>query len=141
MVVSVTIALAMALELRRRTTLVDIAAASVILFSALAIPVNLYLPGGSFLFLWPPLFVSVGLLASALLPPRPWLKAVLSIAAFTPAVLLLAPLNVQLFTALTLNLAPACSVIVVLTTWLILAAFASASQDRTQSLAPALNPH
>ncbi len=121
MAVSVTIALAMALELRRRTTLVDIAAASVMLFSALAIPVNIYLPGGSFLFLWPPLFVTFGLLASALLPPRPWLSAAISIVAFTPAVLLLAPLNVQLFTALTLNLAPACSVIVVLTTWLVLA--------------------
>jgi hypothetical protein len=120
MTVSAVITLAMALEFRRRTTLADIAMAGVILFSALAIPMNIYLPGGSYLFLWPPLFVSLGLLTSLLLPSRPRLQSLISIVAFMPAVLLLAPLNVQLFTALTLNLAPACSVIVVLTTWLIL---------------------
>jgi hypothetical protein len=124
---SIVITLMLALEFRRRTTLTDLAAAGIILFALLAIPVSLYLPGGSFLFFWPPLFVTLGLLTSLLVPARRWLAVAVSIIAVAPAVLLLAPLIVQLITALTLRLAPACCAGAVLVIWLILAALGPAS--------------
>jgi len=125
---------AVMLELRRRTTGADLAAAGVIFFTLLAIPVNLYVPGGSFLFTWPPLSLALAVLASTLLPPRRcWLMAMVSIVAFAPAVILVAPLVVQLFTALTLQLAWACSVGVTLTTWLIVSAMALGETKRLQN--------
>jgi hypothetical protein len=120
-------------ELRRRTTGADLATAGVIFFALLAIPVNLYVPGGSFLFTWPPLSLALGLLASTLLPPRRWLTSIVSILAFAPAAILFAPLVVQLFTALTLQLAWACSVGVTLTTWLIVSAMAVGETNRLQN--------
>jgi hypothetical protein len=123
---SVLITVMLMLEFRRRTTGPDLAAAGVICFALLSIPVNLYVPGGSFLFTWPPLFLAIGVLAATLLPPRRWTAPIVSIIAFAPAALLIAPLVVQLFTALTLQLAWACSVGVALTTWLIVSAMAMA---------------
>jgi hypothetical protein len=123
---SAIITMALMLEMRRYTTGADLAAAGMIVLSLLAIPVNLYVPGGSFLFTWPPLFLALGLLATTLLPHhRRWLAAVISIIAVSPAAILFAPLIVQLFTALTLQLAWACSVGVALTAWLIVAGIAA----------------
>lgn len=133
---SIVITLMLALELRRRTTLTDLAATGLILFALLAIPINLYLPGGSFLFFWPPLFVALGLVASMVIPPRRWLGVAVSIIAVAPAVLLLTPLVVQLFTALTLRLAPACSVGVVLASWLILSAMGAGGRSWSSPEAP-----
>jgi hypothetical protein len=125
------------LELRRRTTGADLAAAGVIFFTLLAIPVNLYVPGGSFIFTWPPLFLALGVLAATLLPPGRWLMTIVAIVAFAPAAILVAPLVVQLFTALTLQLAWACSVGVTLTTWLIVSAMAVGETKRLQDFASA----
>jgi hypothetical protein len=130
---SVVITVMVMLELRRRTSGADLAAAGVIFITLLAIPVNLYVPGGSFLFTWPPLSLALGVLAATLLPPGRWLMALVGIVAFAPAVILFAPLVVQLFTALTLQLAWACSVGVTLTTWLILSAMAVSETKRLQA--------
>jgi hypothetical protein len=130
---SIVITMMLMLELRRRTTGSDLAATGVILFALLAIPVNLYVPGGSFLFTWPPLFLALGVLAATLLPPVRWLMTAVVIVALAPAAILFTPLVVQLFTALTLQLAWACSVGVTLTTWLIVSAMALGETKRLQA--------
>lgn len=123
-VLSAVITAMLMLEMRRWTSGADLAAAGVLFFAVLAIPVNLYVPGGSFGFTWPPMFLAAGVLATTLLPPRRWLAAIVGVIALAPAAILFAPLVVQLFTALTLQLAWACSVAVAITTWLVGAAMA-----------------
>jgi hypothetical protein len=96
----------------RWTTPTDIAASGALLFAILMIPINLYVPGASFLFAWPLLFLSIGLLISTRLNrSTPLLIAVL------PTLWLWIPLTVMLFTALTWRLAPACAAAVSLATW------------------------
>lgn len=104
----------------------DRAAVVLILLSALSIPINLRLPGGSFVFCWTLMAVALNLLVVSLAPERRWLGALTSIVAIAPVALLFAPLAVQLFTALTLAMAWACSAAVVLAVWMMLAAAATA---------------
>ena len=102
----------------------DRAVVVLILLSALSIPLNLRLPGGSFVFCWALMGVALNLLLASLAPGRRWLGTFLSILAIAPVALLFAPLAVQLFTALTLAMAWACSAAVVLAVWMMLAAAA-----------------
>jgi hypothetical protein len=126
--VTITIALsflitwALASLKHRRTTPTHIAASGAILFAILMIPVNLYVPGASFLFAWPLLFLSIGLFISTRLNrSTPLLIAVL------PTLWLWIPLIVMLFTALTWRLAPVCGVGVLLATWTSAAAIGRAA--------------
>jgi hypothetical protein len=102
----------------------DRAVVVLILLSALSIPINLKLPGGSFVFCWTLMGIALNLLVASLASGRRWLGTFTSILALAPVALLFAPLAVQLFTALTLAMAWACSAAVVLAVWLMLAAAA-----------------
>jgi hypothetical protein len=110
--VSIGVTLALASVWRWRATSADIGVSAAVLFALLMIPVNVYVPGGSFLFAWPLLFLACGLLA-AMRPGRGVWMAL----AVAPAVWLWTPLLVMLFSALTLRLAPMCAVGVALATW------------------------
>ena len=116
---SMVITLAIALEFRRRVTPSDLAAAGLILFSVLSIPINLYLPGGSFVTLWPTLFATGGFAATGHFRPLTWPSTIVCMVAVLPAVLLLVPLDTLVFTALKLPEAPRLSILLVLTVWLV----------------------
>jgi hypothetical protein len=119
---SVAITLSVALEMRRRVGFADLAAVGVILFSVLSIPVNVYVPGGSFLTVWPGLFAAVGFGVMVWFRPTGWWGMLIGVAAATPAILLLAPLNQMVFVALMASLgrmAAVLSVLVVITAWLV----------------------
>ena len=123
--IGVLVTSALALEFHRHTTVAGIAVVGVTLFTLMAIAINVYLPGGSFVFFWLPLFVAMGVLLVPWVWPNGWLGADLTVIAAAPILLLGAPLALTLFTALTLNLAWAPSVLVVLFTFLTIGAFAA----------------
>jgi len=132
---------ALAIEFRRRNTPAAVAAAGVILSALLAIPANRYLPGGSFVFLWLPLFVALGLLLAPFLPAVPSFRAAACVTAMAPVLIIGAPLAVTLFTALTLNLAWGCSLFVVLFTWLAIGAFAPLTPLTPATVPPTQSQH
>jgi hypothetical protein len=121
---SIALTLLLASAWRRRATSSDVGVSAAILFAILMIPVNLYVPGGSFLFAWPLLFLAGGLLLAT---KRPKGAAVWLAVALIPTVWLWTPLLVMLFSALTLRLAPACAVGVALATWACAAAVGRAA--------------
>jgi hypothetical protein len=101
-----------------------------VFFSILSIPINIYVPGGSFLMLWPALFATAGLFAIAHLSPLTWLRTIICLVAALPTVLLLVPLDKLVFTALTLHLAPILSCVMVLTVWMLIATLTPAIAAR-----------
>jgi hypothetical protein len=115
--VAATITLALALEFRRRTTLTDLAAVGLIVISLLSIPLNLYLPGGSFVTVWAGLFLTAALAAAMFLRPADWRRVLICASASLPVVFVVAPLTLTLFVALTLRMSAALAPAVVLTTW------------------------
>lgn len=117
---SVMITLMMALEFRRIVRVSDLAAVGLILFSVLSIPVNLYLPGGSFLMLWPALFATGGFWAAGYFRARSWSFLGLCILAVLPTVWLLVPLDLLVFTALRLEAAPLLCSLLVITVWMVI---------------------
>lgn len=125
-ILSTIITLSFAMEFRRFTKGPDLAATGLLLFSLLSIPINIYVPGGSFLTLWPTLFATAGLFAIVHLPPLTWLRTMICLLAALPAVLMLVPMDKLIFTALTLPLAPILSCVMVLTAWMLIATLAPA---------------
>lgn len=131
-ILSTIITLAFGLEFRRIVRPLDLAASGIILFSILSIPVNIYLPGGSFITFWPTLFATAGFAAAAHFPATSWRLLPLCLLAAAPAVWLLVPLNVQVVTAMRLELAPVLSALIVLTVWLAMGAIAPAFAVRQE---------
>lgn len=103
--------------LRRRTTLAEVAAASTLLWLIPAVLTTAWVPGASYLFLWPLLGVTVAL-ALAVGPPEdgalsPGGVLALGLSA-TPGLVLVAPVIFSVLVALTLNLAFVATVLTVL---------------------------
>jgi hypothetical protein len=106
-----------------RTT--DRCAVVLIVLAIAGIAVDRWLPGGSFLFLWPGIFLALNLLFLFVVPCRPWIRVACLWFAALPTALVFLPLAVVLFTALTMNVAwlvSALSVALVLVAWMLLAA-------------------
>jgi hypothetical protein len=126
----------------------EFAGAMLVLLAGLGVACGLYVPGGSFLIVWPGSFLAVGVMVAALgaraeeegvegtdgdpgrrdgrLRSRrsaPAWGAVVAVVVVAPAIVLWGPLIVQLFTALGMPMAWACSVLVVVAVGLVVAAF------------------
>lgn len=117
---SAVITLMMALEFRRTVRAGDLAATGLILFSLLSIPINIYLPGGSFIMLWPVLFATGGFWAAGYLKGGSWGLLGICILAVLPTIWVLAPLDSMVFTALRLEAAPFLCGLLVITVWMVM---------------------
>jgi hypothetical protein len=118
--VATVITLTMALTFRSVVGASDLAAVGLILFSALSIPINIYLPGGSFLTLWPALFATAGFWATSHLRARTWQRSAVALPALLPTIGLLVPLNFMVFVALRIQAAPELCVLIVITVWMVI---------------------
>jgi hypothetical protein len=123
------ITLAIALELRRRTTVADLVAVGVIILSILSIPINVWVPGGSFLMVWPGLFLSGALAAGVYCGVGDWRRVLAGAVGSLPVVFVMVPLALTLFVGLTLNLAAVLTPVVVLVVWLMVGALGLAIGD------------
>jgi hypothetical protein len=120
----------------------NFAGALLVFLAGLSVASARYVPGGSFLVVWPGIILAVGVIAAALGtriaeeevehedgdPGRrvrsvPAWGAVVTVIVFAPTVVLWGPLLVQLFTALRMPMAWACSVLAVVAVGLVVAAF------------------
>ncbi len=116
---SAVITLMMALEFRRSVRVDDLAATGLILFSLLSIPINIYLPGGSFIMLWPVLFATGGFWVAGYLKGGSWGLLGVCLLAVLPTIFVLVPLDSMVFTALRLEAAPFLCCLVVMTVWMV----------------------
>lgn len=94
----------------------NLSIAPIFLFSLLAIPINLYAPGGSYLTTWPPLCASLALLVA----DRNLLGQFAAVVLVAPILLICAPLFLLAWTALTLSLSPLFAPLLVLTAMILL---------------------
>jgi hypothetical protein len=120
---AVLITVLLATEFRRRVTSADLLALALILFAGLSVAASLYLPGGTFVTLWPATFACAALAARLRWPETNWPRTAVSALASLPTWLIAVPLCLMLFTALRLEtvLPPAIVLVplVVLVTWLL----------------------
>jgi hypothetical protein len=117
----------------------DRTAVALILLAVAGPAMNHYLPGGSFL-VWVGLFLALNLLALAIHPECPWIRAVATPVTAAPTALVVLPLALLLFTALTMNeprLVAALSTVLALTVWLLLAAHLPPLTPRQSPQSPA----
>jgi hypothetical protein len=88
---------------RRRVSAAELAAGGLACWAVPLVLTSLYVPGGSYLFTWPPLFAALGLgylfAAGGAEPLKGWRSALL-LACAAPGVLILAPLTYLMFVSL-----------------------------------------
>lgn len=121
----------------RRVRLYDLAVGGVSWWLIAAMLSSLYLPGASYLFVWPLVFASAGLGILFLSEGRrPALKMTVTALCVAPAILLLGPMIYMLFTALTFNAAGLVLQLLVLLFGLLVPALGAAAGGR-KWLAPA----
>lgn len=93
---------------------------AILVWSLLAIPINRYTPGGSYLSTWPPLLASLALVVSG----PSLLRQIAAVLLTAPILLIVAPLFFLAWTALTLALAPLFAPLLVFAAWLLIPAVA-----------------
>lgn len=121
----------------KRVRLYDLAAGGLLWWLLPALLSSLYVPGGSYLFIWPLVFASAGLGILFLLEGRrpAWKMLVIALCA-GPGLLLLGPMIYMLFTALTFNAAGFILLLLVLLFGLLVPAL-GAAPTRRRWVAPA----
>lgn len=88
---------------RRKVSVAELMAGGLVCWTLPLLATSLYLPGGSYLFTWPPLFVALGLgylfAFGGAEPLKGWRSALLLVCA-VPGVLILAPLTYLMYVSL-----------------------------------------
>jgi hypothetical protein len=121
-IAAITLALALPYRRGRRPTTTDATALALVLVSLLSVPINVWLPGGSFLMVWPGLFLAGALATDVRWPAGDWRRTIAHTVASLPVVFIIVPLMLTLFVALTLDVAPFLAPFGVLVTWLMIGA-------------------
>jgi hypothetical protein len=122
---------------RRRTRPYDLAAGALLWWLILALLSSVFVPGGSYLFVWPPAFALAGLVLLFLTDGRGpgWRMAVSALCA-VPAIFLLGPMIDTLLSALTFNAANGVLLLLVLLFGLLAPALDAAADAGRRWLAP-----
>ncbi|HEX2271864.1 MAG TPA: M28 family peptidase, partial [Pyrinomonadaceae bacterium] len=91
------------LRFSRKTSAVNLMAGGIVWWLILALLTGLFLPGASYLFVWPLLFITFGLMLAVLFSPQTlWTTIVIGILT-APAILLITPSIYLLFMAMTIE--------------------------------------
>jgi hypothetical protein len=118
--IAIFVTLCFALIRRRGTSVNDLAAAGALAWAAIAIPVSIWLPGGSYLVVWPALFALLGFVLNASGRITGWTRCIVSLLAAAPLLVLMSPSLDLFYTALTYRGAHLVAPLVCLTIWLLI---------------------